>query len=421
MNEPQSNSNYLSRVLNSKHTQQTSILFGSQILVLLFGVALKTIQTRNLTIEEYGLYALFGSITSFLAIFFRFGYFSSLKVLLAGEEDSYKSRELIGTGIIIASIIGLLFSITLVILSFFADSIFNVKIGQLLLVFSPLCVIIPFKLFIQEIGIGANKIGTVAFFESFSVGVFLVSILALLTIQSISIPILISTSLSAVILSVLITLKTLQPKFSNVGQNLQIIQVKNREFGLNYYSGAIVNQSTYKLDELFISYFVNVSQLGFYTLANLICSPMSYMSSALSKSLFKKMHSMDSIPKKVIFINMTWLLGCIVFLYFTSNWIVTFLFGKGYEFTALYIIPLSFAHFFQGMYAPYSFLAAKSKGREIRNVAYAEAATNIIGNIILIPTYGVYGAITSSILARFLHFIMLHFYYTRYKNGDKRS
>ena len=43
-------------------------------------------------------------------------------------------------------------------------------------------------------------------------------------------------------------------------KNLRLVNTKNKSFGLSYYYGAIVNQSTYKLDEIFITYFVNITQ-----------------------------------------------------------------------------------------------------------------------------------------------------------------
>ena len=78
-----------------------------------------------------------------------------------------------------------------------------------------------------------------------------------------------------------------------------------------------------------------------------------------------------------------------------------------------YIFPLSIAFFLQGMYAPFGFLTIKSKGKELRNVAYIEAMVSVIGNILLVPSLGVMGAIIASILARFTHLIGLLFYYLK--------
>ena len=65
------------------------------------------------------------------------------------------------------------------------------------------------------------------------------------------------------------------------------------------------------------------------------------------------------------------------------------------------------------MYAPFSFLAVKSKGKELRNVAYVEAIVNVVGNVILVPIYSVEGAIYASILSRFTHFVGLWYYYNK--------
>ncbi|MBL4624063.1 MAG: polysaccharide biosynthesis C-terminal domain-containing protein, partial [Flavobacteriales bacterium] len=78
----------------------------------------------------------------------------------------------------------------------------------------------------------------------------------------------------------------------------------------------------------------------------------------------------------------------------------------------------SIAHFFQGLSSPYSFLSAKSKGKEIRNIAFAEALINVAGNLILIPLYGVIGAIVASIIARFVHYAGSRYYYHQFLTND---
>ena len=58
-------------------------------------------------------------------------------------------------------------------------------------------------------------------------------------------------------------------------------------------------------------------------------------------------------------------------------------------------------------------LTVKSKGKYLRNVAYLEAFINVIGNMILVPTIGVFGAIYATILSRFSHLIGLWYYYNK--------
>ena len=96
---------------HKKVASNTTILFVSQILVLVIGLGIKTIQVRALNAYEYGVLALFGSITAFLVLFFNYASFDSLKVILANNDDNEKEREYFGIGIIIAAIFGFFFSL----------------------------------------------------------------------------------------------------------------------------------------------------------------------------------------------------------------------------------------------------------------------------------------------------------------------
>ena len=398
---------------HKKVVGNTAILFSSQILVLIIGLGIKTIQVRALTTYEYGLLTLFGTITSVIVLFFHYASFSSLKVLLANNEDKKKEKEYFGLGIIIACILGVLFSFSLFGISFFVDDFLDVEVGEILRLLSPFCFILPFQFFIAEITIGANKLKRLASFHLFSRLLFIVSLFVLFRGDLLNVELIIILNLLSWLVSTIVVLFGLTPSFSNLKENLNTIKEKNKSFGISYYYGAIVNQSTFKLDELFITYFVNITQLGFYTLASIICSPMTFLSRAFVNSIFKKLALKDRIPIRVFVYNTLWLGFCILFLYLCSDFIVSTLFGEEYMQVSVYILPLSIAFLFQGMYAPFSFLTVKSKGRELRNVAYAEAFVNVFGNILLVPTIGVLGAIYASILARFTHFVGLWYYYDK--------
>jgi O-antigen/teichoic acid export membrane protein len=278
---------------------------------------------------------------------------------------------------------------------------------------APFCFILPFQFFISEISIGTNKLKQLAIFHLFSRLLFIASLLVFFREDLLNVKLIIILNLLAWLISTIVILIGYKPSFSKITKNFEKVKEKNKSFGFPYYFGAIVNQSTYKLDELFITYFINITQLGFYTLASIICSPMTFLSRAFVNSIFKKMALKDGIPFRVFVYNALWLCFCVLFLYCFSDLIVNTLFGKEYMQVSGYILLLSIAFLLQGMYAPFSFLVAKSKGKELRNVAYSEAIVNVIGNIILVPIYLVEGAIYASILSRFTHFVGLWYYYNK--------
>ncbi|MEE2700162.1 MAG: oligosaccharide flippase family protein [Bacteroidota bacterium] len=396
-----------------KEVGNTISLFSTQILVLIIGLGIKSIQTTALSPKEYGLLALFGTITSVVVLFFHYASFSSLKVLLASNEDQRKEKEFFGLGILIATILGVLFSLVIFCCSFIVDDMLGVNIGSLLMFLSPFSFILPFQFFISEITIGANKLKRLASFHMFAKVLFIMSLLTVWKFDQLDVQLIILLNLFSWMISTIVILIALKPSFNNVKANLQLVKAKNKSFGYAYYFGAIVNQSTFKLDELFITYFVNITQLGFYTLASIICSPMTFLSRAFVNSIFKKLAFKDRVPLRVFLYNSLWLCICVLFLYVFSNLIVSTLFGQDYMQVSAYILPLSIAFLFQGMYAPFSFLTVKSKGKQLRNVAYLEASVNVVGNVVLVPIYLVEGAIYASILSRLAHFLGLWYYYKK--------
>ncbi len=415
---------------HKKVASNTTILFASQILVLVIGLGIKTIQVRALNTYEYGVLALFGSITAFLVLFFNYASFDSLKVILANNDDNEKEREYFGIGIIIAAILGFFFSLLLFFISYFIDDIFasiehTLEIGRLIRLLAPFCIILPFQYFISEIAVGSEKLKSLAAFHLFSRTLFVFSLFTIWQLGIADIYNIIILNLISWFAAVVFVLISFKPIFKNIKENYLVIKEKDKTFGLHCYFGAIVNQSAYKLDELFITYFVSITQLGFYTLASIICSPMTFLSRSFISSILKKLALKDKIPIRVFIYNTLWLSFCVFCLFIFKDLIVKILFGEEYMIVSDYIFPLSIAFFLQGMYAPFGFLTIKSKGKELRNVAYIEAMVSVIGNILLVPSLGVMGAIIASILARFTHLIGLLFYYLKmirpeiFKSSDR--
>lgn len=316
---------------------------------------------------------------------------------------------------LITLIIGILFSLFIWFFSFKINELLNTQIGPTLRVIAPLCIVLPFQFFISAVSTGTNKIKIEAIFNIIPKIIFLIALIVFIAQYELSVLMCIVLNLISSLAVILIVLIGLKPRFNELKKHLKLVLSKNKKYGIHYYAGSVFNQTTYRLDEIFISGFINTVQLGYYSLANLVCSPMIMMSQSLSRSMFKRYANSDRIPKQVFSYNTAWLFLCVIGLFAISKIFVGIIF-ENYDFSSVlkYIFPLSFAFFFQGLCAPYVFLAAKSMGKEIRNVAWMEAIINIAGNLILIPIYGVLGAIYASILAKLVHFLALKFYYYKY-------
>jgi len=259
-----------------------------------------------------------------------------------------------------------------------------------------------------------NKIERLSLFSVIPSAVYLLGALMLLKIIQIEPFHFILLSIFSTIVSVLVVMHSFHPLFNNIRENLKEIWKKNKEYGFHLYLGQIADQSTYQLDRIFITYFVNTTQLGFYSLAMTITTPMVGLSQALSMSLFKGFVDMKRLPKKVIYYNFLWLAACVVGLTMFGKFIVVLLFTKKFLPTVPLILPLALASFFQGMYHPYNmFLGAKGR-KEIGYSPIITAPINIFGNLIFIPIYGAMGAAVVSLISKMAESIILYYYYRRY-------
>ena len=400
---------------NSKAVLQTSTLFGAKLGVIGLGLLSKAIQTRALTPELYGLYAFFTTLTAFTALFFRFGYFTSLKVLLANTHDKRRQQEYYGLGLIAGLAIGGLYGLFVFGISFGIDPFFGISFGGTLRALAPLCVVFPMQHLLQDLTIGSNKINQMSAYEVGAKVLFILPLSLLFFLDQLTLFQILWLNTRTALLAMAAVFWQLRPSLRHWRRRLRELRSKQRSYGRHYYAGNLANQTTYKLDELLISYVINTTQLGFYSLANMLCAPMVMMSQALSNALFKDFASRSRIPPKLFVYNTLWLLACVGGLALLSPLIVKWFFGTDYNLVASYILPLSVAYFFQGLYQPFAFLSAKSWGRAVRNVSLAESVINVVGNVVLILLYGVYGVILTSIAAKLTHFLGLYYYYRQYQ------
>ena len=406
--------NDFKKSLKGKTARQTIILYSAQILALFLGIFSSVINTRILGPEGYGILAFFLAITSFTVLFFRFGFFSAGGLLIAQAKEERTERELIGASVIAAFFIGVAYSFFILLLSFFIDDIFHTNIGWILRYASFILVILPTSHLVYQIGRGTNKIEKMSFFNVIPKVVYIVGALMLLKIIQIEPFHFILLNVFSTFIGVIVVIYLFHPLFSNIRKNLNEIWKKTKGYGFHIYSGQIADETTYELDSIFITYFVTTTQLGFYSLANRITSPMVGLSNALSTSLFKRFVDVDRIPRKVIYYNFLWLAACVAGLTIFGTFIVNLLFTEKFLPVVPLILPLALAAFFRGMYQPYTFLAAKGKGEWIRNISFAQASFNVVGNFALIYMYGAMGAAVASAIACFISYIFHVYYYRKW-------
>lgn len=399
---------------NIKVVHQTGMLFIVQIITLIIGVVLKGFQTKALGPEGYGVFAFFISITGFTVLFFRFGIFSSVRVLLAHNNDSQREREIFGAGMIYGLIIGICFSLFIYFISFFIDKIFRVNVNSFLRMFSPLCFVLPFQFLVSEMATGSNLIHIRAKYILFTNVLFILPVAFFFYIGKLTLNTLISSFLVSNIISLLFIVREFNPSMCNIRLRIREILHTTMEYGKKVYFGQIATQVTYKLDQLFIGYFVNTLWVGYYSLILTITYPITILSSALGQSIHKDLAGRKKIPSKIIYYNLLLLVFSILLILSMGKYVILILFSDKFLPSISLILPLSVAVFFQGMYQPYiQYLSANKKGLYQRNAAILSGFCSVLMNIILIPQYGAYGAAVASAISMAVTFSINLFYYRK--------
>ena len=394
----------------TRTAKQTGALYAAQILAMALGFITVSIVTRTLGPEKYGILAFILAAITFISLFFEFGFFSAGARLLAISRSKRRDQELIGALTLITVGISLSFFLVLFIFSFFIDSIFRTSAGNILRSISMLAAIVPFQYMLRQVCKGTNKIKKMAIANVTPRLWYLAGLLVVVCFLKLDVFLALILNLTGIIVAIILIIQSLKPKFNNLKENLKIISKETREYGFHVYCGRVVDLSTYQLDKIFISYFLNTLWVGFYNLAMVITSPMALFSRALSTSLFKGFAKRDEIPQKVILFNFLWLASCAIGLTLLGKYIVVILFSDKYLPAVPLILPLVLAGFFQGMYQPYNmFVASHRKGKWMRDVAFIMAGVNFIGNISLIPLFGAIGAGYASAFSMGFSLIV-HFY-----------
>lgn len=400
--------------------QQSLLLMIYQVLFIIFNIGIKSIQTKGLGAEDYGILIFFLAIVNFFVLFFRFGITSSVKAILTKVKTKKEEREIIGAGFVTTLFISIFFAIFIFISSFFIDSIFNTNIKFIIQIASPLTLILPFRVLISEMATGSNKIKNEVYFGLSFVILYIIPLYILFLLGQLSILKVIFIQFAAMILAILYVMKRFNPYFKNLKKRAKQIWKKNKEYGLKAYYGQVATQAGYKIDQLLIPYFVNTLWLGYYAIIVLLTSLLSMPPQALMTSMFKSLATRKKIPKKAFMYTISWLIISSLILILLGKYIILYVFSEEFLPALILLIPLIIAVIFQSVNKLYNhFIEAHQKGNYKRNADVTGAIASVVFISLLTPFFGALGAAIASAIAMFITLVVNRYYYQKIINELK--
>jgi len=396
--------------------KKTIFLFFSQIFSLSTAFITNMFLAKMLGAKNFGTYALCLSIISFFSIFYEFGFFASSARLLAQVSSSLEEKKLIGASLIVFFFIAFSFIFTILVVAFLTKKLYGKEISNILKsnAIVSWALIVPF--FLDLICKGTNKIELLSIFNFLWRILFLVFIFLLYFFKLFKPAyILFSFCISILIVFIFVILR-LSPSFKGINSYLKEIFQEFKKYGIHIYIGRVIDVSTYQLDRLLLGYFATPKDVGFYSLATSMATPINTFSSALASTKFKDFASGKLIAKKLLLINFFWIVFSIISVNIFGYLVINYYLGKEYENMFIILIIMSFAVGFQAAYQLYNaWLASNGYGRILKKMSLFMASINFLGIITLIPFLFSLGAALGSVLGTFTYFIISYYYYNKVK------
>lgn len=380
--------------------RQLGMLYGSLFLSMVVGIAVSVFNARVLGAESYGNLKFLQAMFTVVVTCLTFGVFVTGSRLLARKEHEGHEASLMGSLFILAGLVSALVILAVNIFAIVEDDIFGHGVGAIIRWCSPLMFVFPLQLCVDNILQGTNRIYKLSVLRLGPQALYLITAGAVtywveLTLLGVLLLHLVTLGVVVVLLGVV-----LQPDFKSPRKWFPLIRDENRRYGFQVYLGFLTGVTSSHLGVLAISYFLGSADVAYFALAVTLTLPLTMIPNAVGTTFFRTFARRSAIPTRVT--GLTWLLSVMVLAGFVIviGWAVEILYSSEYRATTrlAYLIALgSVCHGLGDFYN--RFLGAHGRGREIRNSNFAVGTVNVIGNLVLVYSFGVLGAAVTKILA----------------------
>jgi len=406
----------ISDPFKKKKAKQIGSLYTSMVLGIIFGIGVSVINTRLLGPEQYGNLKFLQNLFSFVVTFLTLGVFVSGSRLLALKKNEAIKHQLIGNLLILSSAVSVALIIGLFIFSFFEEQIFHNELGRIIRIFSPLLFVFPFQLCLQNIMQGDNRIYELSFFRIAPRILYIIGAISFNYFVPLSLTSALGIQLLVLALIILVMIIRFKPKFVNIKKNLSIIWQENKTYGFQVYIGFLTGVASANLGGLSIGYFIDNTNVGFYSLALTTTMPLTMIPNAVGTTFFKDFANRDSIPKKATVVTIALSIGALIFFLLIIKKVILLLYSSEYSAVVplAYLVSIGFVFHGFGDYIN-RFLGAHGKGKKLRNGAFTVGIFNIVGYLLLVYLLGVKGAAITKMISGLIYWAMMYHFYKNFK------
>lgn len=407
----------------NRNNKQVISLFGASVIGMLFGIINSAVNTNYLSPDLYGNVRYVQNIINFFSSILLLGFFVSGSRLLALSDDENRSRQIRGGMVFILSVTQAILMIIMGIFAICAYKNHDSMMYCLYLAAIPTCGNVLLLNYINTTAQGDNHINRISLARILPPIVYLILAVPIFHyFGASSMLMLILFNGSAVVILGCIISST-RPKFQDLKETLRILNEENKKYGFHVYLGSIAGVSTTYIAGITLGQFCeNNVNVGYFTLALSLATPLSLLPSIIGTSYFKNFAKQNKISSKVISSSIILTLLSLIIFIIGIKFLVEIVYPSDYSSVAIYASWIAIGtscHGFGDMIN--RFLGSHGQGKQIRNASYACGMVILTGSIVLVYYFGIRGAICTRILGSFTYMVVMMYYYHQLTKCDFMS
>lgn len=402
-------------LLSSNRVRQTGVLYASLVASLVLGIAVSVINTRLLGPQAFGDFKFLQVIWTLGVAFVTFGLFTTGGNLLARRDSTEAERPLMGSLLVIACAISLLFTLVMALVSLPIGQIYGEELGGKMRLFSALVFVFPLQIYLQEVLRGTNDINSLALLNALPQLLYIPMALAANRLAGFSLDMALLLYLLTLVITAVVVIIRSRPSFGDLRRGIHEVMENNRAIGMHIYVAILITNATTQLSQFSLAYFYDTRLVGMFALAVTLTMPLTMIPNAISTTFFKQFASLQRIPRKVtvaaVAISLITLLGFLIAI----REIILLLYTDKF----IDVVPLAYicavAAVLHGIGDVYNrYLLAHGEAKMLRLNATHQGIVSILGYIFLVMWWGAIGAAVTKLIVDSVYLLAMLVSYRKF-------
>jgi O-antigen/teichoic acid export membrane protein len=394
---------------------QSLILFGSLIGAMGLSFLGSILTSRILGPARYGDLKFIQTLWLLLSLLCTFGLFQSGSRVLLLETEQSSAKQIIGMILLMALIMGAAIGLITALLAYPIDLFFHTNVASIVLILSPLIVGIPLRDAIYLILQSTNQIALLSGFSLSPPLFYLLGVLVMSRFIALSTGMILVIQQISLLGVVLVVILILRPKVGSFRDLLQKIKQENKTFGFPIYTGSLANSATSYINTLAISYWVDNTAIGFFSLASTLTEPLKLIPNAVATASYKSFLSQKKVSGMLLGGTCIASLGSFMAAWWFFGEPLSWFYSEGFSSVGSIARVISVGAIVFGFGDIFNrFLGAHGLGETVRNVAYINGMVNVLGILFLTPFLGIQGAIITAVLGSVAYLIFMYISYKKF-------